>query len=566
MALRFLGVGALVGFGAGLSSGMTRPRSISCADAAPAPALSDPPVDTVKCVVIGGGYAGSRIAYQLDSVYHVTLIDKKNYFEASDELTSVLTGPESDFDTRLTSIHALHRYYLRRARVITNTAVDVSESEVKLADGRTIPYDILIVCPGEERPYPFAATALTVDVREAELKAYRQLLWRNDVRKIAVVGGGPRGSSLASCIANMSEDKEVHLFHSTSTFAPDLPYEARNRIDYILSNNPRITVHRNSVVAGVKYTNPPTVAAVVKVESMKQVSKVWSLFRRDSAKQAENSKAAVSPAPDTAAGSSADSPTETATSSSTTTPPVVPPAAPPVESSSPYLGAKFELAVSLRADTKKETPSVLYQAIRGDRPPTKLTRGAEVGTETLGDFDLVINCAGNMTSGRHFESFPMLAPHLDAKGQFIISKYSQLHGLPKVFSIGRSSNIDWVKSTGASDYQARALFRNLLSVANLSDSPVANFVPTMTPVSRKSLSFPRIIVPFDEVQAAGSIAWSGTVTGPLALKELMQDRQYFFKEFHKPIFFKQQEDAKVRQGYERYFATAATDPTDFEGV
>jgi NADH dehydrogenase FAD-containing subunit len=511
-------IGAGLGAAAGIASSSSRgPRAVALADEPGRQPQTQVDIEPVKCVVVGGGYAGARIAYQLDSVFHVTMVDKKNYFEASDEITGILTGPEDAVGPRITDTHALHRFYLRRARVVTNTVTDVTEESVILADGRRLPYDILIFAVGETRPYPFAATALTVDVREAELKEYRKLLWREDIKKIAIIGGGPKGCSLASCITS-ALDKEVHLFHSTSTLAPNLPHDARERLEYVLEQNSRVTLHKNAVVTSVTYTNPPSSGG-----ALSKVVSWWPWGRHQPEAPAEANGA-----------------------------------------DSAYIGAKFALNVSLREGSKRVAPSVLSQAWFGDMLRTPVARGTETGQQKFEDFDLVINCAGNLPNARQFDGSELLSPHIDAEGQFVTSKFAQLHGLPHVFGIGRSSGLRWTKSTGASDYQARNLFRNLLSVANLADSAVSSFVPTMTPVTRLSMSFPRLIVPIDELQAVGSTAWSGSVVGVIALKELMQDRQYFLKEFHKPIFFKQQDDGKVRQSYDKYFATASTDPTDFE--
>lgn len=481
-------------------------------------------VDPVKCVVIGGGYAGSRVAYQLDSIFHVTLVDTKNYYEASDEITSLLTAPDDNvFEERMKELHALHRYYLRRARVITNRAVDVDEKHVTLADGRKVPYDVLVLAIGETRIFPFAAEAQTLDVREAQLREYQKFLADPSRKKVAVIGGGPAGISLANCLAMRYLDKEVHLFHSTSTFAPQLPYEARERIEAVLMSNTHVHLHRNAVVTGVNMSVDNTHAAPVEAPVSK---KKWWQF------------GTTTPNDSTAA----DAPDGLRVDSK----------------------VKYSLDVSLREDTKVKIPSVVYQVYTGEKPKHEIHRGKEVGTETIDDFDYVISLTGNRPNGRKFfGDSKFLAPHIDADGHFIASKYMQLLGNPRIFAVGRCNNFQWVRSMGNSDFQARTLFRNMLSVANMQEVKTT-IVPTMAPLLSSSMAFPRILVPMDEFQAVGSIAWSGSTVGPRALKELNQDRKYYLKEFSSPIFFKQMDDKKVRDSFDAFFKLCVTDVGDFD--
>eukprot|EP00672_Neobodo_designis_P007952 CAMPEP_0174864254 /NCGR_PEP_ID=MMETSP1114-20130205/58012_1 /TAXON_ID=312471 /ORGANISM="Neobodo designis, Strain CCAP 1951/1" /LENGTH=585 /DNA_ID=CAMNT_0016099343 /DNA_START=109 /DNA_END=1863 /DNA_ORIENTATION=+ len=585
MAFRLFAASAATGFGCGVGSLWRRVAaadSDAAATSSPATtqqqldALDTPAsVEPVKLVIVGGGYAGARTAYQLDSVYNITLIDTKNYYEATDELTSVINGPDDRVAERLEDLHALHRFYLKRARVITNRAVDVDEEHVILADGRRVPYDLLVLAPGEKRPYPFAATARTADVRAAEIKAYRTLLHRKDMHRIAVIGGGPRGCSFASTLSSICPDKDIHLFHSTGTLTPHFPYETRNRMEHTLDFNPCVTVHHNSVVTGVRYTNQPSAA----VDSIHYVQRKWwhkiaGFFGRgpkqttqerqeqllDETSDAIEQRKAADPAAEKKRLSRHAKAAPAAASADGSLALEVDYEAMSAESESPYLDAKFSLDVSLREDTKKEVPSVLFQVYEGDNPKHTVERGKEIGTETVDDFDMVINCTGNIPNGAAFTNSEFLGPHLDHNGRFVVSKFCQLYGGPHMFCVGRSSSIDWVRSMGASDYQARVLFRNLLSVANLADNKAPNWMPTMSPVSQKSLTFPRLIVPMDELQALGSTAWTGSVTGPYAQKELTQDRQYFLAEMHKPVFYKTLDTAKVRRSVDGWMASAATDP------
>lgn len=49
----------------------------------------------------------------------------------------------------------LHRYYLKRANVLTGKVNKVDAQEVHLQDGRHVPYDLLFITTGESKSFPF---------------------------------------------------------------------------------------------------------------------------------------------------------------------------------------------------------------------------------------------------------------------------------------------------------------------------------------------------------------------------------------------------------------------------
>ncbi len=73
-------------------------------------------------VVVGGGFAGAKIAKSLESSYHVTLVDSKNYFEFTPSVLRVMVEPNhvNNIQVRagvcmkltLLSPKVLHREYL----------------------------------------------------------------------------------------------------------------------------------------------------------------------------------------------------------------------------------------------------------------------------------------------------------------------------------------------------------------------------------------------------------------------------------------------------------------------
>lgn len=447
----------------------------------------------MKCVIVGGGYAGSRLAYQVDSVFHVTLVDEKNFFEPRDELPGLLCMPPDEFEGKLREYLALHRYYLRRSKVFTSRVVDVTENEVVLRSGKRIPFDILVMATGERRAFPGKSTANTADLREAELRHMNAFL-RNDCSRIAVVGGGPLGCSWAGNLAHAFPDKDIHLFHSGVTLVPTLPLEARERTAAHLDALPGLTVHRNCEVANVRPVHHGS---------------WWQRGRK----------------------------------------------------------VTFDLQTRLRDGKPLEIPSVVTQIWYGKMPPIHQDRGSVIGDEAFTGFDYVLLCNGNEPTGREFRASAVLGQHIDANGRFQVSNFMQLLGLPNVFCLGRCNNLKWVRSTGNSDFQARLLFRNFLGAANKSEamgSSTSSWAPAMTPISAAKMSFPRLIISLGPDFAAGSNAWSGSLAGLLAVKDLNQDRKYYYREFHSPMFYKPHEDSKVRAGIDAWLRTAVTDIADYD--
>jgi uncharacterized NAD(P)/FAD-binding protein YdhS len=47
-----------------------------------------------------------------------------------------------------------HREYLTNGRVVTSSAVNITETEVSTADGQLIPYDFLVIATGHTYPIP----------------------------------------------------------------------------------------------------------------------------------------------------------------------------------------------------------------------------------------------------------------------------------------------------------------------------------------------------------------------------------------------------------------------------
>lgn len=156
---------------------------------------------STRVVVVGGGIAGGIIAKTLQSQNDVTLIDPKEYFEIPwAQLRSMV---EPSFAERTLIKHS---DYLTDATIITSPATKVTNHEVQTADGRTFPYDFLVIATG----HPASNSVNRKDRLRHFQQDYEKIKSSNS---ILIVGGGPTGVELAGEIAVDFPEKQVTIVH-----------------------------------------------------------------------------------------------------------------------------------------------------------------------------------------------------------------------------------------------------------------------------------------------------------------------------------------------------------------
>ena len=82
-----------------------------------------------KLVIIGGGFAGSYIARNLQYDMDVTLIDTKDYFEYTPGILKTIINPEHMYQ-----IQKRHSDYLKKAKIVIGEVKEVSKNFVKVND------------------------------------------------------------------------------------------------------------------------------------------------------------------------------------------------------------------------------------------------------------------------------------------------------------------------------------------------------------------------------------------------------------------------------------------------
>ncbi len=173
-------------------------------------------------VIVGGGFGGLWAARALRrAAVRITLLDRGNHHLFQPLLYQVATAGLS-----APNIAAPLRHILRRQRNATVlmgevAGVDPDAKRLRLADGRTLDYDTLLLATGATHAYfghddwaPHAPGLKTLDdaleIRRRILTAFERAEAEDDAAQraawltFAIVGGGPTGVELAGTLAEIA--------------------------------------------------------------------------------------------------------------------------------------------------------------------------------------------------------------------------------------------------------------------------------------------------------------------------------------------------------------------------
>jgi NADH dehydrogenase len=178
--------------------------------------------DRPHVVIVGGGFAGLWAARALSGAsVRITLLDRGNHHLFQPLLYQVATAGLS-----APNIAAPLRQILRRQKNVTVllgevAGIDPGDRRVRLADGRALAFDHLLLASGATHAYfghddwaPHAPGLKTLDdalgIRRRILTAFERAEAEDDPAKrdawltFAIVGGGPTGVELAGTLAEIA--------------------------------------------------------------------------------------------------------------------------------------------------------------------------------------------------------------------------------------------------------------------------------------------------------------------------------------------------------------------------
>ena len=154
--------------------------------------------ETKKAVIIGGGIAGAKAASAISGM-DVTLIVGEPYLPYYRmRIEEILSGKEPES----LEMHPQSWYEEKGIHVISGVAKRIADSSVILEDGRSIPYDRLLIATGSNArvlDIPGGRKRIFTLRTASDAIALRDAL--SSAKSFAVIGGGLLGLEAASAVA-----------------------------------------------------------------------------------------------------------------------------------------------------------------------------------------------------------------------------------------------------------------------------------------------------------------------------------------------------------------------------
>lgn len=188
-----------------------------------------------RLVIVGAGFAGMQLAKKLQVRGTLTtLVDRRNHHLFQPLLYQVATTVLATSEIAW-PIQSLFRDRPDISTILAEAVgVDRDKKFVRLQDGKTIPYDTLVLATGARHAYfgrdewePYAPGLKTLEdattIRRRVLLAFERVELepdpdiRNSYLTFAVIGAGPTGVELAGIIAQLAQKTLVKEFRSIDT-------------------------------------------------------------------------------------------------------------------------------------------------------------------------------------------------------------------------------------------------------------------------------------------------------------------------------------------------------------
>lgn len=173
-----------------------------------------------RVVIIGGGFAGAKIAKALQYDFDVVLFDTKDYFEFTPSILRTLVEPE-----HAKKIQVCHKTYLPNATVYKEPVLRITPKKI-ITKNRELSFDYAVVASGSSYNKPFKEENVVLAQRVEHLAQFHKDIER--AKTVLIVGGGPVGVEIAGEVAKKYPDVQVTLVHSHDRLLQRLPLRASN--------------------------------------------------------------------------------------------------------------------------------------------------------------------------------------------------------------------------------------------------------------------------------------------------------------------------------------------------
>jgi NADH dehydrogenase FAD-containing subunit len=165
-----------------------------------------------KVIVVGGGYAGTAAAKELDSLCDVTLITENDDMEHKWAYMRACVVPGWEKVTRV----PLDKL-LKKGKVLRGKVISVTDGSVTLESGEVLSADNVILAQGYgSGNLPGGTPSDTADSASFKKRLQEKQAAISAADTILIIGGGPVGVELAGEIQAHFPNKTVKLVHSNA--------------------------------------------------------------------------------------------------------------------------------------------------------------------------------------------------------------------------------------------------------------------------------------------------------------------------------------------------------------
>lgn len=171
--------------------------------------------DSVRVVIVGGGFGGVAVANLLESWgIPFLLVDMRDAFHHN--VAALRASVDSEFAKKtFISFSVTFKDRFRQGKVI---GLDLEKQCVLLSDGEELFFSHLILATGSDGPFPGKFNRI-IDRQEAIHTYEDMVLEVQKASRIVIVGGGSAGVEMAAEIKTEYPTKEVMLIHSKIALA-----------------------------------------------------------------------------------------------------------------------------------------------------------------------------------------------------------------------------------------------------------------------------------------------------------------------------------------------------------
>lgn len=203
-----------------------------------------------QVVILGGGFAGCKLAQLLEKDYECVLVDKKTYFECQPSLPTLVTNP-----SHAPNIRASFEKVLKKTQLIVAGVSELNESKITLDNGTVITeFDHCIIATGSyydiSRIKTTEASVKVINCTAANdiINAYATVL---DAKSIVVIGSGPVAVEIAGEIMYAIPQKKLTVVSMHGSYLERCCKAAHTNITNFFNKYPNVKSIFNEKVEAV---------------------------------------------------------------------------------------------------------------------------------------------------------------------------------------------------------------------------------------------------------------------------------------------------------------------------